>query len=187
MVWTGGCRHWRFPLPRHLLCRGGGGIEASRSGLWKQMARVIGEVRPQYVIVENSPLLVSRGLAVVLSDLASLGYDAVWGVVGAHHAGAPHKRDRIWILAHASGIGGTGQQRVMGGARQSRQRWTDSEAHGVPWSSGDPADGKSGSEPKLGRVADGVAHRVDRLRCIGNGQVPAVVRLAWETLNQIKP
>jgi DNA (cytosine-5)-methyltransferase 1 len=181
-VVTGG-----FPCQDISCAGGGGGIEAARSGLWKHMARVVGEVRPQYVFVENSPLLVSRGLAVVLGDLASMGYDAVWGVVGAHHAGAPHKRDRIWILAHASGVRGTGQQRVMVGASKSGQRREDSEAHGVPWTSGDPADRKSGVEPKLGRVADGVAHRVDRLRCIGNGQVPAVVRLAWETLNQIKP
>lgn len=169
-------------MPRHLLRRGGGRIEAARSGLWKHMARVVGEVRPSYVLVENSPLLVSRGLAVVLGDLASLGYDAVWGVVGAHHAGAPHKRDRIWILAYTSGIGLERQQRVMGIPGQTGQGWKDSEAHGVPWTSGDPADGKSGVEPKLGRVADGVAHRVDRLRCLGNGQVPAVVRLAWEIL-----
>jgi len=75
----------------------GKGITGERSGLWKEMARIIGEVRPPYVLVENSPMLIRRGLAVVLGDLASMGYDARWGVLGAHHAGAPHKRDRIWI------------------------------------------------------------------------------------------
>jgi DNA (cytosine-5)-methyltransferase 1 len=63
------------------------------------MGRVIGEIRPRYVFVENSPMLVVRGLGTVLGDLSEMGYDAVWGIVGAHHAGAPHKRDRIWILA----------------------------------------------------------------------------------------
>ena len=68
------------------------------------MARIIGEVRPQFVFVENSPNLVRNGLARVLGDLAALGYDARWGFVGAHHAGAPHKRDRIWIVAHSYGF-----------------------------------------------------------------------------------
>ncbi len=76
----------------------GAGIEGERSGMWKEMARIIGEVRPRYVLVENSPVLTSRGLGVVLGDLAALGYDAEWGVLGAVHAGAPHNRERIWIL-----------------------------------------------------------------------------------------
>ena len=80
----------------------GAGIEGERSGMWKHMARIIGEVRPRYVLVENSPVLTSRGLDVVLGDLAALGYDAEWGVLGAVHAGAPHERERIWVLAHTN-------------------------------------------------------------------------------------
>ena len=76
----------------------GAGIDGERSGLWCEMARVVREVRPRFVFVENSPLLVRRGLAVVLSDLAEMGFDATWGVLGAHYVGAPHKRDRIWLL-----------------------------------------------------------------------------------------
>ena len=84
-------------------CAGrGAGITGPSSGLWKQMARIVGEVRPRYVFVENSPMLVRRGLGAVLGDLSEMGYDARWGIVGAHHAGAPHKRDRIWILADAA-------------------------------------------------------------------------------------
>mgnify|MGYP003674924819 CR=1 FL=1 len=81
----------------------GTGIDGEKSGLWGEMARIVGEVRPRHVLVENSPVLTSRGLGVVLGDLASLGYSGRWGVLGARHAGAPHKRDRIWILAHAEG------------------------------------------------------------------------------------
>jgi DNA (cytosine-5)-methyltransferase 1 len=77
----------------------GAGITGARSGLWSEFSRIIGEVRPAYVFVENSPMLVSRGLDTVLSDLASMGYDATWGVVGAHHAGQCHARDRCWLLA----------------------------------------------------------------------------------------
>ena len=81
----------------------GAGIEGERSGLWSEMARVVGEVRPRFVFVENSPMLNSRGLGRVLGDLAVLGYDAEFGVLGAHNANACHKRDRLWILAHANG------------------------------------------------------------------------------------
>ena len=79
----------------------GVGITGERSGLWKHMARIIGEVRPRYAWVENSPMLVGRGLAVVLGDLAEMGYDARWGIVGADDANAPHRRERIWILAYS--------------------------------------------------------------------------------------
>jgi DNA (cytosine-5)-methyltransferase 1 len=66
------------------------------------MARIVGEVRPRVVFVENSPMLTIRGLGTVLGDLAALGFDAEWGVLGAHSIGANHKRERIWILAYAN-------------------------------------------------------------------------------------
>ena len=84
----------------------GAGITGERSGMWGQMARIIGEVQPQYAFVENSPMLTVRGLGVVLGDLAEMGFDARWCVLGADSVGAPHKRDRIWILAtNTRGIG----------------------------------------------------------------------------------
>ena len=88
-----------FPC-QDISCAGkGAGLEGERSGLWREMARIIGEVRPRYALVENSPMLIRRGLATVLGDLAAMGYDAAWCVVGAHHVGALHRRDRIWIVA----------------------------------------------------------------------------------------
>lgn len=77
----------------------GAGIDGERSGLWREMSRIIREVRPRYVLVENSPMLTARGLGIVLGDLAEMGYDARWGVLGAVEVGAPHKRERIWIVA----------------------------------------------------------------------------------------
>ncbi len=83
----------------------GAGISGQRSGLWAEMARIVGEVQPKYVFVENSPMLTSRGLDRVLGDLSTLGYDAQWGVLGAIDAGAPHERERIWIVADTQGAG----------------------------------------------------------------------------------
>jgi DNA (cytosine-5)-methyltransferase 1 len=183
----------------------GAGIDGARSGMWFHMARVIGEVRPQYAFVENSPMLTSRGLGRVLGDLAAMGYDARWGVLGAVHSGAPHRRDRIWIVATDAnslrGLQPKGIERDIGrrashgceedvanpnGAQLERSclslgvhsKHTDAYQYGAWWNI-DPADA---AESDVGRVAHGVAARVDRLRCIGNGQVPAVAALAWRTL-----
>lgn len=91
-----------FPCQDISAAGNGAGIDGERSGLWREMARIVGEVRPRFVFVENSPLLVRRGLAVVLGDLTELGYDSGWCVMGAADVGAPHQRDRIWIVAHAN-------------------------------------------------------------------------------------
>lgn len=88
-----------FPCQDISVAGQGVGIDGERSGLWSEMARIIGEVRPRFAFVENSPALVTRGLGRVLGDLAALGYDCRWTVLGAADVGAPHKRDRIWIVA----------------------------------------------------------------------------------------
>lgn len=93
-----------FPCQDISVAGKGAGIEGERSGLWKEFARIIGEVRPRFAFVENSPALVRRGLGTVLGDLAALGYDARWGIVSAADCGAPHLRERLWIVADANKI-----------------------------------------------------------------------------------
>lgn len=91
-----------FPCQDISAAGSGDGIGGERSGLWREMARIVGEVRPRYVFVENSPLLVGRGLAVVLGDLADMGYDAQWFRLSASDCGAPHQRDRCWLVANCN-------------------------------------------------------------------------------------
>ena len=303
-----------FPCQDISAAGGGAGIGGERSGLWVEMARIIGEVRPRYAFVENSPMLTSRGLGTVLGDLAEMGFDARWGVLGAADVGAPHKRDRIWIVGHAVRDGretnngreplpdanrdraayAAGRKEQQPGAihaglvahanRQRRYRRSgtfrpsgrpeladgdcgvaDAQAHGRgSWRSWGSDPGRAGerqqpfphvadapgercreagqlqsdehaqwfagsgeivadalrirrqepreygesvysapsgsqednlavdggerrgwwdAEPDVGRVAHGVAARVDRLRALGNGQVPAVAAIAWRLLN----
>lgn len=100
-----------FPCQDISIVGKGAGITGARSGLWSEMARVIGEIQPRYAWVENSPMLVGRGLETVLADFAEMGYNAKWGVIGAHHAGAPHKRDRIWIRAEMADTTSRKQER----------------------------------------------------------------------------
>jgi len=258
----------------------GAGITGERSGLWREFARIIGEIRPRHVLVENSPVLTSRGLGTVCGDLAALGYDAEWGVLGAADAiwrdGDPvtdHERNRLWIWAtmpDAPCSGQRGERLSAERALEARTRHgesatrfcaesanadgagcsradvsqsarreceaesvrtgdeaADTDTHGMQagistqgprekgkteiadnsdlratagntgrercealgsghYSGDDRAEFTSTSwwsfEPDVGRVADGVAHRVGQLRALGNGQVAAVVRLAWEKL-----
>jgi DNA (cytosine-5)-methyltransferase 1 len=244
--------------------------------MWKHMARIIGEVRPKYAFVENSPMLTTRGLGVVLADLSTMGFDAKWGVVSAADVGANHQRERIWIRAkqrnffphtehnrdgwrkqqsestqEANGkitdttsIGLHNQENkcVMESQRGRElqlieSRYTNDVAHanlpqckrkgesigiqsgfarlrnGDSVVSNTSSIGQSGQgeyvkslnseedshrktnyaesigrpefwavEPNVGRVANGVAARVDRLKAIGNGQVPLCAATAWELL-----
>jgi DNA (cytosine-5)-methyltransferase 1 len=92
-----------FPCQDISFAGKGAGLAGERSGLWSEYARLIGELQPRYAIVENVSALLSRGLADVLGDLAALGYDAEWHCIPASAVGAPHRRDRIWIIAHANG------------------------------------------------------------------------------------
>jgi len=150
--------------------------------MWGHMARIIGEVRPKHVFVENSPMLVGRGLAVVLGDLAEMGYDAKWGVLGAHHVAAPHKRDRIWIMANSLHEGLQGGELTRG---TDPQGWQEPNGSATERSRLQQREKQWWStEPNVGRVAHGVAHRVDRLKAIGNGQVPQVAELAWRLLSE---
>ena len=256
-----------FPCQDISVAGKGAGITGERSGMWKHMARIIGEAEPWLVWAENSPALIGRGLEVVLEDLWKMGYDARWGIVSAENVGAPHQRKRIWILAtnfrlysertsekirpdgeeseweklgnireDISDSGGYGagkvcwersekaeisgckqnlansdssrelQQKrnfknIWGRTRNSSQSMADTKQPGLerrensgeqkkpkPWDGSPFKEGWGETwwevEPRLGRVVDGVAHRVDRLKAIGNGQVPAVVELAWRTLNK---
>lgn len=116
-----------FPCQDISLAGSGAGITGERSGLWKEFARVIGEIRPRFAFIENSPALITRGLDVVLTDLAALGYDAEWMCLSAAECGAHHKRDRIWILAHANGIQcEQGSDKQSGWAEYNRSSETES-------------------------------------------------------------
>src|ERR1700744_1014406 len=157
------------------------GLEGERSGLWTHQLRIIGEILPEIAFVENSPRLTFRGLNRILADFARLGYDAQWGVLGGIDAGAPHTRKRMWILASNS----AGQRREWRGKK--------SDISKGPWRVGqferlhEHCASLALRSGKHQRMVDGVANRMDRLKASGNGQIPAVVRLAWETLSNHYP
>jgi DNA (cytosine-5)-methyltransferase 1 len=157
----------------------GDGLDGERSGMWKEMARIIGEVRPKYAYIENSPMLTTRGLERVLADLAQMGFDAEWGVLGASAVGGNHKRERIWIMAYSSYLGLCGQKAVK---RLERNKRLAISSLDTQWWKREPKETSIEVERTLGGMDDGLASRVDRLKAIGNGQVPRVASIAWKLL-----
>jgi DNA (cytosine-5)-methyltransferase 1 len=200
-----------FPCQDISAAGGGGGIVGERSGMWREMARVVGEVRSQYVFVENSPMLTTRGGVRVIGDLTKMGYDCKWTVMGAADVNAPHQRDRMWIvgkLAYTSSQRGQagstdsqgGQERHSNESQHSGSNlaytsdkgdvWREWELGFVEQKHNNRRGSANGSrkwwstEPNVGRVAHGVASRVDRLKAIGNGQVPLCAATAWRILSE---
>ena len=239
-----------FPCQDISVAGKGAGIEGERSGMWKEFLRIISDIRPRFVFVENSPMLTSRGLGVVLGDLAASGYDAEWTCLSAAEVGANHVRDRIWVLGYSNDYGQITPEVIRGatqggyhcapraeqasefagsGEQSAELAYANSEPEGgLPirkkqkfavssFSGGDVSNassiGQSGSresiermreakkgegqaniiesigkryqwstEPRLGRVANGVADRMDRLKAIGNGQVPLAAATAFKEL-----
>jgi DNA (cytosine-5)-methyltransferase 1 len=167
----------------------GAGIEGERSGLWREYARLIGELRPRYVIVENVAALLRRGLDRVLGDLAALGYDAEWHGIPASAVGAPHRRDRVWIIAYAA-ANGRGQRRPWGfdpGAEGQSEQPLPVAAYASCvlrrtffWQQSDGAVRSYWPEnwatyfESIRSLDDGLSNEVGELSGYGNAVVPAI-------------
>ncbi|MDU2022523.1 MAG: DNA cytosine methyltransferase [Leclercia adecarboxylata] len=156
----------------------GAGIDGRRSGLWSEMARIINQVRPKFVCVENSPRLRGKGLAVVIGALAEMGYGCEWFRLSASNCRAPHERDRMWIVAYSEG---NDPRRLSerASAQNSGLAECNKDASVAGWVSATPG---WTAEPGMGRVVHGLAHRVDRIKALGNGQVPRVAAAAFSML-----
>lgn len=160
------------------------GLNGERSGLWSEFLRIIRRLRPPFVVVENVAKLLVRGLGRVLGSLAEIGYDAEWHCLPACTFGAPHIRDRLFVLAYSLGgrIRMQGRSQIvrtpppMQGQTQKWDRlWTHPYAVGpLDGVDGYPKDGPWFAEPDVGRMVDGVPFGVERNRALGNAVVPPV-------------
>jgi len=201
-----------YPCQPFSLAGKRGGEDDSRH-LWPWVRNAISELRPRYAILENVRGHLSMGGTSVIGDLAALGYDTEWNIIPAASVGAPHRRDRIFIVAYTNDTGsGTSQCGIdnqwtqeIKNEQQQPQSWAgrhstnvadnDSQWDGLRWSSETIAETCVvradntrretanvsrqwwSSEPDVGRVADGVPFRVDRLRGLGNAVVPQVAEV----------
>jgi len=229
-----------FPCQDISVAGKGVGLAGERSGLWFEYARLIGEIQPQYAIMENVGALSFRGLDAVLGSLAEIGYDAEWCDIRASDVGAPHRRERLWIVAYPNGSRlekhglfksdlsiGSGETRTSNKPEESEndvgyphsvrmerqgakfqtartgrtgkdaayasgeglEGWEKAVQQEKGWHSDTGYDRKKigsswrnsqwDSEPDVGRVANGVPSRVDRLKCLGNSIVPQIAELIF--------
>lgn len=182
----------------------GAGIEGERSGLWKEYSRLICEILQKYIVVENVPALLSRGMGVVLGDLASCGYDAEWDCIPASAFGAPHERDRAWIVAYSNKLR---LERTWPQQQTERDTGDTEDKTAYDWSQRregvfkgqiprvkefswcedvrrveDLRNRPDIPEPLICRASDGYTNRMERLRLIGNGQVSFVTKWIAERI-----
>jgi DNA (cytosine-5)-methyltransferase 1 len=206
-----------FPCQDISLAGKGAGLEGSRSGLWSEFKRLIEEIKPKYAIIENVSALRSRGLDQVLREISEIGYDAEWHCITASSIGAPHRRDRIWIVAYPRD--NTRRDSIEGslgrnGEGELEERIRTSETTETTGSSQTSeamayANGKGlerqwqitsriekefqdlgysrwwQTEPNVGRVANGIPGRVDRLKQLGNAVVPQIPELIGRAICQV--
>lgn len=172
-----------FPCQDISIAGKGDGLDGERSFMWFEMARIIGEVRPPFVFVENSPMLVTRGLDRVLGDLTKMGYDSEWGIMGAADVGACHQRDRIWIVAKMANASLSRFSSCNKKTFRPKKQLLEKQLGGSGYEYGTSKYWWE-TEPNVGRVANGVVARVDRLKAIGNGQVPLCAATAFTELHK---
>lgn len=172
-----------FPCQDVSIAGRGDGINGSRTGLWREVARIAEEVSPEYIILENVAKIRSRGLEQLLHALAAIGYDAEWHCIPAAHVGAPHRRDRLWIIAHRQSdtLGPdayilrpySSQVHIDGGVelRDEQERVPGSLAW---WR----------AEPGVERMVDGAPSKLDiaRIGMIGNAVVPFIPEMIGRSI-----
>ena len=156
-----------FPCQDISYAGAGAGLAGERSGLFFEAIRVVRELRPRAVVLENVAALLTRGLDAVLGTLAAIGYDAEWHCIPAAAVGAPHIRDRLFVLAYSGCERSRGPEAVDWHETIGNERIKNT-AGGGWWQ----------AEPAVGRVANGIPSRVDRLRGLGNAVVPQVAEFA---------
>ena len=170
-----------FPCQDISVAGKGAGLSGARSGLWYQYARIIGELRPRYAIMENVGALAFRGLDSVLGSLAALGYDAEWQDIRASDVGAPHRRERIWIVAYPGSkrwdttregeVCSEWKGKAFPPRKQCNNR-ADNLRILREWYTDSKIPGDVGSDARISDI-------MDRLKCLGNSIIPQIAELIF--------
>jgi DNA (cytosine-5)-methyltransferase 1 len=179
----------------------GAGLAGERSGLWREFARVVGELRPRFVVVENVASGATRWFDEVVCDLEQRGYGCLPVPLSAFDVGAPHMRKRIFIVAHANGCDvrkpeGAHWRTATEPADVGETRApsdADSEGESASSSDGEVAHLRGmasrspgwPSPPELRRMDDGIPNRMDRLRALGNAVVPQCAEVVGWVIREL--
>lgn len=156
--------------------------EGTRSGLFYELMRIICVVRPAFVVLENVSAILGNGLDAVLGELSEAGFDAEWACIPASAVGACHQRDRWWLVAYPNN---SGSQRL----RQELELQQSGGKVPFTWCR-QPRMPQSNwrcfvSKPLLRRGDDGLSHRMDRLKALGNAVVPSVAEIPLARVLQL--
>lgn len=172
-----------FPCQDISVAGRGKGLAGERSGLYFEISRLIEECQPRFVFLENVPAIRTRGLDVVIKDLADQGYDLRWTDLSAAEVGANHKRNRWWLLAYRN----RGDRRALQrGGVQSQISTTERSGSSVIRQDILKHNNWWAVEPAMGRVVNGLPFRVDRIKGLGNAVVPIQAKEAFKILMGIK-
>lgn len=176
-----------FPCQDISFAGAGAGLQGERSGLWFELARLVRELEPEWLIVENVAALLNRGMGDLLGTLASLGYDAEWSCIPAVSVGAPHRRDRCWIVAYPNHDGcHMDTYQPESGSKLLHGNWRAAQREPEPARILDRIRRRLGGvwavEPDVGRVADGIPNRVDRITRLGNAVVPTIPEIIGQAI-----
>jgi DNA (cytosine-5)-methyltransferase 1 len=197
-----------FPCQDISIAGNGAGLAGERSGLFSEIVRLGRDLRPRFIFLENVPAITTRGGHDVVGAFTAMGYDCRWCVISAASVGAPHLRERWFLLARAHGDNGGiqskprepkktinpcghGEEKSVANARRPGRQEFDAAAQ--PEKTGHDSRCVNSiwhcdwwaTEPSVGRVAHGVSHRVDRIKALGNAVVPQQARQAFELLSGI--
>lgn len=164
-----------FPCQDVSIAGKGAGINANRTGLWREIVRIAHEKKPKFIILENVSKIRSRGLEEVLIALSKIGYDAEWHCIPASHVGAPHRRDRIWIIAYGKEYSLSSNTNIIGLYTQEMHINGSAELlNEQKRNSGQMA--WRNTKPPVQRVVDGIPTRldIDRIKAVGNSVLPQI-------------
>ena len=167
-----------FPCQDISFAGGGLGLDGARSGLWRELYRIICELRPRIALMENVAALLTRGLGRVLADLASIRYDAEWSIVSACSMGLPHMRQRLFIVAYPDSFGSGASFRYFENGQNAIQALNRLESARADYAM------RMANASELYRDTDGVPFGLERCRGIGNAVAPDVAQWIGERINE---
>lgn len=176
-----------FPCQDISIVGCGVGLAGKRSSLFFEVIRLVSEIRPQFVFLENVPKIIDRGLVAVAREFAVMRYDCRWGILSSRGLGANHNRRRWWLLAHANG-------KRRHGLDENKKNRCANLYRFVPQKGQDKSPDLhipvvipiTEAMPGILRVDDGISEELDRIGALGNSVDPRVAREAFERLMGVK-
>lgn len=172
-VFTGG-----FPCQNISPAGKGGGLEGDRSRLWHDFFRIIATTRPEWIVIENHADLRFKGLEAMLSQLDAIGYHVQWHCIPSSAIGAPHERDRIWIIAHSDAIDGQAGVGVWSYLQRAILEARDRNSETIWLETSRPPPG----------VDDGLSAELDqreRTEGLGNAVIPQIAEIIANGIREV--